>query len=506
MLLFVCLMLAYSRGALLALLAGLVLWLAIVPLRLRAAAALLASGGTAGLVTAWAFAQDGLTKDKLEEFVRADAGHELAVLLGFACVVLLVVGLGVGFVAAYRPLEPATRGWLGRGLLGMLGLSVLVAVMALALAPGGIDGQVSKAWNNLTDPAAKTPSNTPDRLAATSSVRARYWEEAFDVHADSPLVGAGAAAYGVARKRYRTGDLDVQHAHGWIPQTLADLGWLGLLVSVLAAGAWLEAASRVLGLRRGDRGLPWDAERVGMVTLAAVVVIFAFHQLIDWTWYTPAPSVVALLAAGWVVGRGPLRRRLDLVGEPSWPLRARLMAWRPHPFRSALAAGVLGVAMLAAWTVAQPLRAVHAGDAAVQRLEVGAFDAAREIVKIGAERNPLSVEPLWELAAIEAADQHVPAAEEALSDAVELQPANAEAWRRLGRYQLSVAAKPQEALKAFRAAYFLDPQSPEAVSDFLEVSRRLGTSPPPTPGAVVPTPTPAPTGTPAPTPPPTPTP
>ena len=28
------------------------------------------------------------------------------------------------------------------------------------------------------DPNAKTPANTPDRLTATSSVRARYWDEA----------------------------------------------------------------------------------------------------------------------------------------------------------------------------------------------------------------------------------------------------------------------------------------------------------------------------------------
>ena len=37
-LLFVCLMLSYSRGALLALGVGLVFWFAVVPLRLRAAA------------------------------------------------------------------------------------------------------------------------------------------------------------------------------------------------------------------------------------------------------------------------------------------------------------------------------------------------------------------------------------------------------------------------------------------------------------------------------------
>lgn len=511
-LLFVCLMLAYSRGALVALLAGVVLWLIVVPLRLRAAAALLASGGAAGLVTAWAFAQEGLTKDRLEEFVRADAGHELGVLLAFMSLLLLAVGLAVGFVAAYRPLADPTREMLGRGLLGVVGLGLLAGVLALALAPGGIDGQVSKAWKNLTDPAARTPANTPERLTATASVRARYWEEALKVHADSKLIGSGAGAYATARKRYRTGDLDVQHAHGWIVQVLADLGWVGLLLSLAAAAAWLGAAAGVLGMRRGDRGLPWDAERVGMVTLGAIAVVFVLHQLIDWTWYAPAPTVLFLLAAGWLVARPPLRERVGEVADARspWPLRARLMAWRPHPLRLALASGVLIVALVAAWTVAQPLRAVHAGDAAVARLEVGAFDAARDIALIGTHRNPLSVEPLWELAAIEAAADRRPQAEAALARAVELQPANPEAWRRLGRYQLSVLGKPQEALKAFRAAYYLDPQSPEAVSDFLEVSRQLaagaapappGTPPPPgTPGGAAPQPAPTVPGIPTPTP------
>jgi tetratricopeptide (TPR) repeat protein len=478
-LLFVTVMLAYSRGALLALLVGVALWLAVVPLRLRAAAALLSAGAGAALVTAWAFGQDGLTKDHLETFVRADAGHELGVLLALMVVALLAIGLAVGFVASYRPPAPAQRRLAGQGLLGLIGVVLLAGVFALALAPGGLDGQVSKAWTNLTDPDAKTPANTPDRLTATASVRARYWKEALDVHADSPLVGAGAAAYATARKRYRTGDLDVQHAHGWIVQTLADLGWAGLLLSLAAATAWALAAARALGLRRRDRGLPWDAERVGMCTLATVVVIFAVHQLIDWTWYTPAPSVLALLAAGWVAARGPLRERLDAPREDAWPLRARLVAWRPDPYRSGLAAGVLIVAMAASWTVVQPLRAVHAGDAAIDRLQIGAFDAARDIVRIGTHRNPLSVDPLWELAAVEAAAGRTTAAEDALERAVALQPANAEAWRRLGRYQLSVMNKPDPALKAFRAAYYLDPQSPDSQSDFLEVSRQMSATPTP---------------------------
>ena len=56
----------------------------------------------------------------------------------------------------------------------------VVAILLLATAPGGIDGQVSKAWKQATDPAAALPDNSPTRLRDTSSVRARYWQEAIE--------------------------------------------------------------------------------------------------------------------------------------------------------------------------------------------------------------------------------------------------------------------------------------------------------------------------------------
>ena len=137
--------------------------------------------------------------------------------------------------------EPAVRrapsGSPGRGLLALLAVVPVAAAIALASAPGGIDGQLTTAWKQLTDPASGTPNNTPDRLTTTSSVRARYWEEAFDIHATTPWVGAGAGAYATARTRFRTGTLAVRHAHGYVPQTLADLGWAGMALSLLALGA-----------------------------------------------------------------------------------------------------------------------------------------------------------------------------------------------------------------------------------------------------------------------------
>jgi hypothetical protein len=488
-LLLVCMMLSYSRGALAALAFGIAAWFVLVPLRLRALVTLAGAVAVAGPVIAWAFRQDGLTTDRAPMAARVDAGHEFGALLILMVAVLLVAGLAVQFAAAQRPPTPRQRKLAGRGALAVLALVPLLGLVALATAEGGIKGQVSKGWDQLTDPNAQTPANTPDRLTATSSVRARYWREALDIHATEPWLGSGAGAYATVRSRFRDDALFVRHAHGYVMQTLADFGWIGLIVSLLAAGAWLLSAARVTGVRRKDRGLPYDAERIGMLTLVVVVLVFAAHSLIDWTWFVPANAGVAVLCAGWVAGRGPLRVRLEHPEGPpgpeplTWPHASRLarLGQRMPPLRALAVFTVVAIALVGAWTALQPVRSVHAGDAAFDKLDQGQPDAAVEEARKAVERNPLAVDPLFELAAIEEARGQTQEAERTLERAVDLQPANAETWRRLGRFRLSALNDAKGALSAFQAAYYLDPHGATSTSDVIEASRAAATGAAPTP-------------------------
>ncbi len=367
----VCLMLSYSRGSLIALAIGLAIWLAAVPLRLRAVAALISSAVLATPVVLWAFEQDGLTVDRAPMSARVDAGHELGALIVLLLALLMAAGLVVGYITSRRPPSEHARRRAGRVLLGGLALVPVVVLIALAASPGGIGGQTGDAWNRLVDPQARTPGNTPDRLAATSSVRARYWEEALKVHGNSTVVGTGAGAYATVRNRYReNGDIIVRHAHGYGVQTLSDLGWVGIGISLLAALTWVLAAARSLGMRRRDRGLPFDAQRVGLWTMAVIVVIFGAHSAIDWTWFVPGNVVPALLCAGWVAGRGPLRSWLPgaaaveapVAEEPSF-LARRMPRWSPPPARLGTALLAIAAVLVASWAAYQPVRSVHAGDA-----------------------------------------------------------------------------------------------------------------------------------------------
>jgi tetratricopeptide (TPR) repeat protein len=168
---------------------------------------------------------------------------------------------------------------------------------------------------------------------------------------------------------------------------------------------------------------------------------------------------------------------------PTWPHSSRLqrLATNVPPLHGLAAALVLVIAVATAWTALQPVRAVHAGDQAFDRLDQGQPEAAASIATIATKRNPLSVDPLFELAAIEQARGRLKAASAALERAVRLQPANAEAWRRLGRLRLEALKDPKGALSAFQAAYYLDPKAPASTSDILEASRAGSTGATPAP-------------------------
>jgi tetratricopeptide (TPR) repeat protein len=346
------------------------------------------------------------------------------------------------------------------------------ALGRLTLSDKGLGGSISSNWHSLTDPNAKIPINDPSRLTAAGSVRARYWDEALRIFRDNVAVGVGAGGYATVRKRYRTADPAVRQAHGYVVQTLADLGLAGLAVSLALLAAWLASAARATGLRRRDRGRPFDPERIGLLTLVAIVVVFGVHSLIDWTWFVPANAAVALLAAGWVAGRGPLSREPAVARSRGDGLGARLRAGvRERPRASGAVAAAL-IALACAWMVWQPLRSDTIGQDAIATLDTGDADAARSQAQAARDRNPLSVDPLFELSAIESAAGRKFAARAALEQAVRMQPANPDTWLRLAQFELDVLHRPRVAMTAIRPALYLDPRSSDAVAVFLAAQRK----------------------------------
>ena len=464
-------LLAYSRGSLLAVGVGCAFWFAVVPLRLRGVAVL--AGGAIGAlaVTVWVFAQDTLTKDGVPLGERATSGHELGLAVLAMCIVLLALGLALGFTAARRaPSQPARRR-AGAVILVGLALVPVVLVIALAMSSKGLGGTISSGWKSLTDPNDQTTVlNDPSRLTSVGSVRARYWDESIKIARAHPFKGVGAGGYATARLRYRTDRLAVRHSHGYVVQTAADLGVLGLATSALLLFAWLAATGRTLGWRvgrrRGPPNVTFGPEHVAMATLATVVLVFGVHSFVDWTWFVPGTAVIALLAAGWVAGRGPLHE------PPADPrmLGARLAEGLRRPERIGLAALALALGLLAAWTAWQPLRSV---DADTEALAISGrdYNKALAYTKTAQDRNPLSIDPLLTRAVVESGAQHPDRARAALIEAVRLQPANPLTWEYLSRFTLDQDRDPVLALRLLGPALYLDPKSPTGAQDYLDALR-----------------------------------
>ncbi|MDX6665962.1 MAG: hypothetical protein QOG68_2168, partial [Solirubrobacteraceae bacterium] len=424
-LLLVVILLAYSRGALLALFIGCVFWFSVVPLRLRAFSVLAPAVVGAGLVIAWVFGQDALSKDKVPLTLRDEVGHQLLIAVVFMALVLLAVGMAIGFARERRTLSPVGRRRAGIAVLVAVALIPLAGVAKLAVSDRGLGGSVSHAFHQLTDVHGGV-DNTPGRLTAVGSVRAKYWNDALKIFKEHPIAGVGVGGFQIARLRIRDDQLEVLHAHGYVVQTLADRGIIGLLLSLAALVSLAWAVSRATGLRRRGKALRTTPERVGLLTLTAIVIVFGVHSLIDWTWFIPGVAIPALLAGGWLAGRGALE----------WPprapdrLTARLRAGVASRGRLLAAAGAVALAGSAAWAAWQPQRSIDAGNDALDALDASPpqIQAARKLAKSAEQRDPLSIQPYFDQAAIETKAHDNPGARRALEAAIRLQPANPETW------------------------------------------------------------------------------
>jgi O-antigen ligase len=471
-LLIVVVLLAYSRGALLALVLGCAFWFAVVPLRLRGFAVLAAGVAGAVVVIAWAFGQAALSDDRVPLDLRDQAGHQLLIAMIFMLIALLVVGLAVGFHASRRSPSPLARRRAGIAILVALALIPVAVAGGLISSHRGLGGSISHAWDSLTNPNAKLPSNDPGRLTAVGSVRARYWNDAFKITGDHPLIGVGAGGYDTARLHYRNDNLQVEHAHGYVVQTLADRGVLGLILSLAALAALSVAIALATGLRRGGAALRTTPERVGLLTLTTVIVVFGVHSFVDWTWFVPGVTIPALLAGGWLAGRGAL----ELPPRIPTRLLARIRTGIDSRERLTAAVAAIVLAVCAAWAAWQPQRSIDAGDQALAALAATPpkIGTARELGRKAQQRNPVAVDPYFAQSVIETKAGNLPGAERALQKAVQLQPANPSTWISLANFQLSERHNAAAAKRTLAAALYLDPKSFQAIQVLLEINRQLG--------------------------------
>ncbi|MGI8904293.1 MAG: hypothetical protein ACR2IP_11705 [Solirubrobacteraceae bacterium] len=481
------LVLSYSRSALIAAIVGVGGWLCLVPLRLRAALVLALGAAGAAVASLWALGSHPFTHDHASLHARTAAGHT------FGLVLLLVLGTVTmaGFAAVSASERIAVPARLGRrvgmALLMLLALIPLGGLGALTASERGLTGEVSHIWTTLTSTHSGT-GDSPGRLVAAGNTRPLYWSEGLKVGEHALLKGAGALGYATARTRYTNSPLVVQHAHSYLIETFADFGLIGLALSLGLLAAWGLAAARSIGRvparrpRRSARPLRRDLagprageappglvvvepadrrspERIGLLTLLAVVVVFGLHSAIDWTWFIPGTTLPALICAGWLAGRGPFSRPVPR------HLGKRAPAEAPGTWAALVA--IAGVTILGVWAIWQPLRSADAGAAASSATSTS---AALRAARTAAALDPVSIDPLLELSAIYGASDPTSARRE-LARATSVQPQNPQTWRALGQFDLDRHAS-KDALGELELALRLDLGSAPAIAPLIATARR----------------------------------
>lgn len=480
------LVLSYSRGSLAAAAVALAVWFAAVPLRLRSLTVLAVAGAAATPVVLWALSKDAFTEDGVPLPVREDVAAGFGALVVAMLAALLVAGLAISRRVASRPPSEEARRRAGTVAVAALCALPLIALGAATFSERGVGGTISDRVEQLTS-ESRSATGGPERLTQSASSRGRYWREAGRIFAEHRAVGAGAGTFGIARLRFRKSELVARHAHGYVAQTLADLGLAGLALALALAAAWLGAAVRATGIRplAGRLGRPpgepraWDSERVAVTALALCALAFGVHSALDWTWFVPGPAVTALLAAGFVAGRGQAgaageepEPEHEPTAEPPPSPDAAPLAGRPSRARLAAAGAVLAATALLAWTAWQPQRSDRESSHALQLVDAGRPAEAVEAAERAGEIDPLSPRPLLVEATARAAAGRPQEALDALERAVEAHPRSPQVWLRLADFQLHGLGRPRAALETLRGAVYLDPNSREARRLFLEARAR----------------------------------
>jgi O-antigen ligase len=448
---------AQSRGALAGALVGLALWLAIVPLRLRSLVVLGAAAAASAPVAAWALSKDPFTVGLQPLAAREAVAGDFGLLLAAMLVALLAVGIAVVALAARHQPSLRTRFAAGAAVAAVAALVPLALLVSVATSERGLTGTISDRVDELTSDSAAPPTGG-GRLGSVASERFGYWGEAFAAFGERPVAGLGAGSFELARLAHRDGAAVTRRAHGFVPQTLADLGLLGALAALALLAAWLAAAARATGLspRRWWRPAaprpPWSSERGALVALAFAAVVYGVQSATDWTWFVPGLTVTALVAAGFVAGRGPLGA--SPTASPSEAAPATLLA----------CGAVVAVAALCGWAVWQPVLADRAVARSYDRLAEGQpLEAVREAAT-ARDRDPYSPDPLYASAAALSVLDRDDAAIAALRRAAADRPRDPDPWLRIATLELDGRDAPVRGLAAAERALRRDPHSRQAIA------------------------------------------
>jgi hypothetical protein len=429
--------LTYSRGAAVGVALAVLFALALSRSRWTVATHALAAAGGSALAIA-------VVRDH-HAIAQATGGEGAgAVLLALAAAAALCAG-----AVALTSRIGADRRWRlpSRPARVAVALGGLALVLTLAVAGPGL---AKRSWDNFRTPVAQSSTDPAARLGNLSGGRYRQWSAALDAFRAEPLHGTGPGTYEFVWAGNHRYDGFVRDGHSLYLESLAELGWPGLLLLLLFIGSALWAAMRTRVRARSS------ADAGAAAALLVAFLLFLFHAGIDWMWESTALGALALVAIATAVAGGRPKKQTGGMEDTATaaPPRGRPpSSWRRTGTRTAIVAGALLACALqvpATMAVSQVRRSQQA--ASVHRTD-SALQHANDAIAV----QPWAATPYVQRALVLESAGQFHDARMAILQAAHREPTN---WRHpivLARIEAELG-RPRAALAAYARARRLHPR------------------------------------------------
>lgn len=431
--LLLALYLSASRGGVLAVIAGLLVWIALAPDRL-ARLATLGFIGAGGAVLMAATADRTGFRDGLLSAAASRQGDDMLVYLFVVCagVGLLQSGLSLALRHEMRPAwsRPSRR-------VAVAALAAIVLLGAGASVAAGVPDALSDKVSEFQ--SAKAPSTAGDdvfgRLQDLSgSNRYQYWQSALRGWETNPLLGIGPGAFELWWARDGSIPEFIRDAHSLYVETLAELGLVGLVL-LAAALALMLGVGAAGAFRRGP-----ESRRTVAAGATAGVAAFAAGASVNWNWEISVLPMLALL-----LGAVALAAARD---EPR----------QPAPRRRRSRVAIAAAAAIAICLIAIPLAATRALRDSQAEARAGNLTTALVRADQARSLQPYASTPrLQQALVLERAGSFEPAAG-AIAAAISRSPLDWRLWLVRSRIDAK-RGQASASVAAFRRARSLNPRS-----------------------------------------------
>jgi ABC-type multidrug transport system fused ATPase/permease subunit len=423
--------LASSRGGVLALLLGGLVYVAATDRRWAAVgvAGLAAIGSVAAVLVLRSHRV--LVDGPLGTASAVHAGRIVAPLL-----LIVVVLTGLLLVAAERVAQPVpvpSRG---------LGIALVAAAAVVVLAAVAFSHPIRRFDEFRQIPTAnQTAPNfaTSHLTSGSGSGRWQFWAAAVREWESAPVIGRGAGSYRFWWAQHASFTYTLQNAHSLYLEVLGELGLVGVLLLLGALAAALIAGVKSI---RADVG----EHRRSLAAALAVLTAFLVCAGIDWLWQVTAVGAVGVVTLALAASSGDRFEPAPSADRPGW---ARL----------ALGAGVLLGAWVAICAAAVPwltASRIAASQASVRHGDLaGALSDAQDARAI----QPWAASTYVQLALVAEIQRDLPAAVAWIHRATQRDTKNWATWYVASRIEREIG-HPATAVADYRRARSLNIRSP----------------------------------------------